>query len=126
MPHKCSRCHAIYDDGSPEILEGCGCGSRVFLYLRPDYAGTPEETIRVLEARDVGRAGLDWLDAEFKNEFCEKRKTLSLDIENVLQRDEGKYELNIKSLMKGEPIVIKASEGVYYIDIKHGMRKKTK
>ena len=49
MPHKCARCASIYDDKAPELISGCGCGSRVFLYLRADFAGTKQETIKVLE-----------------------------------------------------------------------------
>lgn len=123
MPHKCARCSAIYEDKSPELRSGCGCGSKVFLYLRPDFAKTKTETIRVLEEKTVTQADLEWLDSQFKDRIAEK-KTVSLDIENVLRLDEGKFEIDIKRLMRGEPTVIKAAEGVYYIDIQQGMRPK--
>ena len=124
MPHKCARCSAIYEDKSPELASGCGCGSKVFLYLRADYAPTKQETIKVLEERKVSERDLEWLDNEFRDGLKDAVKTVSLDIENVLRIDEGKFELDIKSLMRGEPVVIKASEGVYYIDIQHGMMRK--
>jgi uncharacterized protein len=124
MPHKCARCSKIIDDKAPELISGCGCGSRVFLYLRQDFAGTKEETIKVLEDRNVSERDLEWLDSQFKNQLPDK--PISLDIENVLRIDEGKFEIDIKSLMRGEPVVIKAAEGVYYIDIQHGMRVKRK
>ena len=125
MPHKCARCAIIYDDGSPQLSTGCDCGSRVFLYLRPDYAGTKEETIEVLKENKLTEKDVEWLDTQFKDKL-EKKQTVSLDIENVLRTGEGKFHINVHSLMRGDTIVIKAGEGVYYIDIQHGMRPKKK
>jgi len=126
MPHKCARCSSIYEDKAKELAEGCSCGSRVFLYLRSDYAGSSEKTIEVLRKEQVAERDLEWLDKEFGSKATEGRKTVSLNIENVLRIDEGKYELDLKRLMRGEPVVIKAAEGVYYIDIGYGMKKAKK
>jgi hypothetical protein len=125
MPHKCARCQSIYDDGSDELINGCGCGSKVFLYLRSDYAPTKEETIKVLEDNTLEEKDIEWLDSQYRNKIDEG-KTLSLDIENVLRSGEGRFHLNLHSLMRGDPVVIKASEGVYYIDLQYGMRPKKK
>jgi uncharacterized protein len=126
MPHKCARCSSIYEDKAPQLANGCDCGSRVFLYLRADYAGDARKTIEVLEKNTVSERDLEWLDNEFKNTIKDDKVPVSLDIENVLRRDEGKFEIDIKSLMKGEPVVIKAAEGVYYIDLQYSMRVKRK
>jgi predicted nucleic acid-binding Zn-ribbon protein len=123
MPHKCARCGGIIEDKAPELIGGCPCGSKVFLYLRPDFARTREETVKVLEERSVSDRDLEWLDSQFRDRLAD-RKTVSLDIENVLRVDEGKFEIDIKSLMGGAPVVIKAEEGVYFIDIQHGMKPK--
>jgi uncharacterized protein len=123
MPHKCARCSKIIDDGAGELIDGCGCGSKVFLYLRQDFAGSKDDTIKVLKEREIDQRDLEWLDSEFKNKI-NQNKAVSLDIENVLREDEGKFHIDIQRLMGGEPVVIKASEGVYYIDLPYGMRKK--
>ncbi|MBU0763091.1 MAG: Zn-ribbon domain-containing protein [Candidatus Altiarchaeota archaeon] len=125
MPHKCARCSSIYEDGSTQLKEGCGCGSKVFLYLRSDYAGTKEQTIQVLKEKEISQKDLEWLDEEFTDKLKRQgRTTISLDLENVLRVDEGKFRLDLQSLMRGEPVVIKAEEGVYYIDIAYAMKKK--
>ena len=37
MPHKCTHCEKIFEDGSPEILKGCpACGGKKFLYVREE------------------------------------------------------------------------------------------
>jgi len=126
MPHKCARCSKIYEDKAPELIDGCGCGSKVFLYLRGDYAGSREETIRVLKDKQITEGDLKWLDKEFGGRLKRDEKAISLDIENVLRLDEGKFRLDLQSLMRGEPVVIKAAEGVYYIDIQYGMKPKRK
>lgn len=126
MPHKCARCSKIFEDTSSELTDGCQCGSKVFLYLRPDYAGTEEETIEVLKEKEISKKDLQWLDEEFTDKIKKENKTIRLDLENVLRIGEGKFQLDVRSLMKGEPVVIKAEEGVYYIDIKYAMKPKKK
>jgi uncharacterized protein len=35
MPHKCVRCGKLIDDGSREILSGCGsCGGKLFFFIK--------------------------------------------------------------------------------------------
>jgi uncharacterized protein len=125
MPHKCARCSSIYEDGSSQLKDGCSCGSKVFLYLRADFAGTKEKTMEVLREKEISQKDLDWLDEQFSDRLKKQgRKTVSLDLENVLRVDEGKFNLDLQSLMRGEPVVIKAEEGVYYIDIAYAMKPK--
>ena len=126
MPHKCARCQRIYEDAAPELVDGCICSSRVFLYLRADYAGTTDETIEVLKEKEVTEDDFKWLDEEFTDKLKKDRKTISLDLENVCRLEKGRFRLDLQSLMRGEPVVIKAEEGVYYIDIGYGMKPKKK
>ena len=126
MPHKCARCSTIFEDNARQLISGCDCGSRVFLYLRADYAGSKEQTIEVLKEKAVDERDLAWLDKEFSKKVGPDKKTISLDIENVLRLDEGKFHLDLARLMSGEPVVIKASEGVYYIDLQYSMKLKKK
>jgi len=126
MPHKCARCSTIYEDKAPQIIDGCSCGSRVFLYLRADFAGTEDQTIEVLKQEEVSEKDLDWLDDEFSDKLKRQGKTIRLDLENVARLSPGKFRLDLQSLMRGEPVVIKAKEGVYYIDLGYSMKPKKK
>jgi len=125
MPHKCARCQKIYDDNAIELMNGCSCGSRVFLYLRKRKGEKgEEEAINELKGKEISKSDLDWIERRFGKELERGEKVISLDIENLLQLDEGKFRLDISSLMRGEPLVMKSKNGVYYIDIAYAMKKK--
>ncbi len=103
MPHKCVRCGKTYDNNSPELLKGCSCGSRVFVYLRP---GQKQE-------KDVS-----WLEKEFDELAEEKPVVIDEDaVENIRVVGKGSYELNISALMRGERLVVKSDKDVYYIKL---------
>lgn len=125
MPHKCARCGKIYEDGSPELIEGCTCGARVFLYLREEGI-KEEDAIKKLEKEKISETDLKWLDHEFGDKLEREKKTIHLDVETLERLSEGKFKLDIASLMKGKPVVIKAKEGVYYIDIPYAFKEKKK
>ena len=126
MPHKCARCGNIYGDGSPELMDGCSCGARVFLYIRENQGVTKERALEELKNREISESDIEWLDREFGDKLENSKKTIHLDVENMERLEEGKFKLDIASLMSGKPVVIKAEEGVYYIDIPHAMKPKEK
>jgi len=109
MPNKCVRCGKVYDKGSPELLKGCGCGSRVFVYLkRMPAAGAEKEA----------QPDLGWLEKEMA--FLAKDKPVVVDadaIENLRILEPGRYELDVASLMRNDPLVIKSDKDVYYIKL---------
>ncbi|MEW5955271.1 MAG: Zn-ribbon containing protein [Candidatus Micrarchaeota archaeon] len=105
MPHKCVRCGKAFPDASQELIKGCECGSRIFLYLRN---GQPAPAV---EGED-----LKWLEEELLELSREKPVSIEPDaVENIRMLGQGTYELNVGAIMKGEPIVIKAHNGVYFI-----------
>ena len=123
MPHKCARCGTIYDDNSPELIDGCSCGARVFLYLKERPGRSEEDTIRELEIKEIGGEDLKRLDREFGMDLERTGRTIHLNLENLHQIDKGRYRIDIKSLMKGDPLIMKVGDGVYYIDIIDAMSK---
>lgn len=125
MPHKCARCGEIFDDNSRELMEGCSCGSRVFLYMKKKPGLSEEETIERLKEKSIRESDIEWLDREFGDKLA-KKGVIHLDVENMIRLGEGKFKLDIASLMSGKPVVVKAEEGVYYIDIPYAMKPKRK
>ncbi len=117
MPHKCVRCGAEYVDGSPELLKGCACGSRVFVYSKAEREASvkaSEEDVRALEK---------------ELEPLTRKRPVSIEwsVENVRVLEKGLYEIDVKSLMQGDPIVVKTDKEVYFVRfpaVKKTARKK--
>lgn len=125
MPHKCARCERIYDSNAKELLAGCPCGSRLFLFLRDKPGIAKEEAVKELKTKKLKESDLQWIDKQFGDRMA-KKGTIRLDVENMTRVEEGKFTLDIASLMSGKPIVVRADEGVYYIDIPYAMKPKKK
>lgn len=119
MPHKCAHCKKIIEDGSPQLMTGCECGSKVFLYLRKDYAQGEEDAVKILEKQEVPEEDVE----KIASRQIREGEIVTLDIENILQYGDGEFVLDLHSLMKGDPVVVK-EKGVYYIDIQHAMQKR--
>jgi predicted nucleic acid-binding Zn-ribbon protein len=119
MPHQCVHCSKILEVGSKEILAGCGdCGGKFFFYIRDEQAEkirlSKEEPIpefNTIDKRKVEEDVRSILQVE------DDEKPVILDLESVKVLGNGKFELDIVSLMNRKPIVFKVSEGKYIIDI---------
>lgn len=122
MPHQCVRCSTIYQDGANEILKGCQCGARLFLYIKKQHLEegktiltelTPEEKIQVEE--DVRELiGLEE----------DPEKPIILDLESIRVLKPGRYELDLVHLFKKDPLIFKLEEGKYIIDLPQAFKKK--
>jgi len=123
MPHKCARCGSIYDDNSPELMDGCSCGARVFLYLRETPGRSEEEAVQELKTKEIKDEDLKRLDREFGRELEDSGRTMHLDLENLHEIEKGRYQIDISSLMRGDPLIMKVGEGVYYIDVIDAMSR---
>lgn len=50
MAHQCVHCGALYKNDAPEVMGGCCCGSRLFLYIRvPVVKKTMQEMLGSLK-----------------------------------------------------------------------------
>jgi len=109
MPHKCVRCGKTYSNSSPELLKGCSCGSRVFVYLRQGQE----------QKKDVS-----WLEKEFKELADDKPVVIDEDaVENIRVVGKGSYELNTAALMRGDRLVVKSDKDVYYVKLPDAPKK---
>lgn len=105
--HKCVRCSTVYQNNAKELLAGCPCGARVFVFLKEGKPAEVEEDY-------------SWLEGELK--FLSKDKPVSVEsdaAENLKILEKGAYELDVKSLMGGNPLVVKSEKGIYYIKVPH-------
>ncbi|RLG31753.1 hypothetical protein DRO03_00140 [Methanosarcinales archaeon] len=105
MPHKCTNCEHIFEDGSVDILNGCpNCGWNKFLYV-PAKSVTETKT----DAEDT--------DAETQSDKVEEKKETvpDMEVESIRILEKGSYELNLESLLEREEIIMSMKEDGRYI-----------
>lgn len=137
MPYKCTVCGVAYKEGSPELKEvmkagGCKCGKKFLMYVplrkkeveeEPPQDTSKIEEPKVKEKKSISDADMEWLGTKLVK-MRETDQPLCLGIETIRVIEEGKYEVDVASLMGGNPLIIKAEDGVYFIDLPYSMKKK--
>lgn len=108
MPSKCLKCGKEYENDSPELLYGCDCGARVFIFLKQDEKITD----------------FQFNVASSLNDNVSSPIVIKFEAENVAVLKKGSYAMDINSLLKGEPVVVKNSQGVYYLEFPSYKAKK--
>jgi predicted nucleic acid-binding Zn-ribbon protein len=153
MPYKCNVCGKLYAESSPELRDvmlrgSCICGKRFLMYIRKSEQATPvrfepmpEDKImqpspylpqKTMPAQPKPQpkpepakpqGPLDWLNESLVR-IKAKDEPMYLSIETIKILEDGKYHIDITSLMGGKPIIVKDEGGVYYIDVPYAMKKK--
>lgn len=115
MPHQCVKCGKMYKDGSEELLKGCSeCGGKFFFYIRKEKI---EEQKKIRE--NIKEDDLKRMEEDVRSLMPEEKhdEPIVLDLETIRVTGPGKYEIDVGSLMRGNPIIIQVGEGKYYIDL---------
>jgi len=137
MPHKCTRCEHIFEDGDSVILTGCpNCGWNKFLYVKSSEAGASGEEIEP-QVSDIVDETTDTTPSE--KLIKEVDEILGIKTEESHEEDEdervesvrilgpGSYELNLDSLLKRKEIIMAIKEnGTYAVDLPSVFKKKKK
>ena len=116
MPHKCTRCGKVYQEGDERVLQGCECGNRLFIYFRK------------LSSQEAEEAKKKGAKKSSSKELREIVKGIEEDIWNIKVKN-GVYQIDVASLMSREPIIVEGDEGEYLVSLsslfedKKGIRK---
>ncbi|MFO7872331.1 MAG: Zn-ribbon containing protein [Candidatus Undinarchaeales archaeon] len=128
--HKCLKCKKLYSDEDVPIVEGCSCGSRLFLYMKgkkmPEISEKAEsEIFEKIEELDEERKSEETEVEEKKpskkqpelSKGIRREKSSGFGIETIRLEDAGVYEINIKALMRGRPMIVLSKGGSYVISL---------
>ncbi len=118
MPHKCVHCAKIYPNASRELLEGCSCGSKFFLFVRDEQLKKSQETEeKIIELVETDKEKVEQEIREMIGAVDEDAPII-LDLESVRVLGHGKFQIDIINLFrKDRPLIYKLEEGKYIIDI---------
>ncbi|MBZ3936202.1 Zn-ribbon domain-containing protein [Methanimicrococcus blatticola] len=149
MPHRCTKCGAVFEDGDSVILTGCPeCKWNKFLYVRAEeipisskpvfeeILPTPsdwniEERIAEKEGKSIDDV-LEDIDRALDSDDVRKKDLNPDRVDSIRILDAGSYELNLGSIMEKDEIVVGIKEeGQYAIDLpmilqQSGKAKKSK
>lgn len=124
MPHQCVKCSKVYADGSNELLKGCECGGKFFFYIREENLQDVKEQVEELNEEEKKQIEDDV--REIISEKVEEDTPVILDLESVRVLKPGKFEIDLRHLFQGEPIVYKMADGKYIIDVASSFQIKKK
>lgn len=105
------NCGKMYEDGSDELIDGCECGSSLFMYEKESG-----------EAEEMSQQEKQEVTSEIKEmaqEGVQQRENIKFefDLDSISIQEEGVYQINISRLLKEIPLVIRREEGNYYIQL---------
>jgi predicted nucleic acid-binding Zn-ribbon protein len=92
-------------------MKGCACGSKLFLYLR-----TPKLEVK----RSQLPKNLDGLEEDIRRILGERTnpdQPISISIENLRLGRNGIYNIDLESVLRGDPIILRDPMGVYFLDL---------
>lgn len=131
MPHRCTRCGTVFEDGDSVILSGCpSCGWNKFLYVKKESEGSEHQGRPALEeqkldlessldevVRSIDEA-LAFEKEDRKQEPDTEKKPEEDRVESVRILGPGSYELNLDSLFERKELVMAIrEEGSYALHL---------
>lgn len=130
MPHRCTKCGTLFENGDAVILKGCpNCGWNKFLYVRKEDTAPESKARPVLKEKrsdpcsqlDEVVKNIDEALASEENSQESMGDGLGEGINTLVEVDEervesvrilgpGSYELNLTSLFEREELVMAIKE----------------
>ncbi len=117
MPHRCMNCGKTYDENSQELVEGCSCGSSVFMFEKGDQKD---------ELDDEVLKEVDDLIKKIKDGEEEDGKELVIDPKTIHIEEEGVYSIDLKKLLADEPLILEVKNDRYYLHLASMFNKEGK
>ena len=118
----------MYEDGAQEILKGCECGGKLFLYIKQEKLEQTQKLLQQTKLTSEEKIQIEEDVFDMVGSDIDRDQPVVLDVEAIRVLKPGKYELDLVHLFKGEPLIFKLEEGKYMIDLVESFNriKKTK
>jgi predicted nucleic acid-binding Zn-ribbon protein len=117
MPHQCVRCSTFFEDGASELLKGCGCGGRLFFFVKQERLNEMRKLADEIKLTPKEKEQIEQDVFDLVGSDIDKSQPVILDLEAIRVLRPGKYELDLVHLFKKEPLIFKLEDGKYMIDL---------
>lgn len=114
MPHRCMNCGAEYADDAEELVEGCDCGSNLFLYKK-DVDGRDMDELE--EEKQSVMEELDKFIRDVKNKIGGSESNVQFDLESIRVMEDGVYEIDVRKLLQEAPLIVEIKDGAYKVHL---------
>jgi predicted nucleic acid-binding Zn-ribbon protein len=112
--HICARCGKEAKK-LEDISNGCSCGSKIFIYKQEGQNHQSNEEI--ISSKIDSKNEIEMKrNGKLPESYFAYSTFTTEDIENIKILSDGVFLLDLKGLSK-DPIVLKDSEGIYYIKL---------
>lgn len=104
------NCGEMYEDDSNKLIDGCECGSSLFMYEAEEMTDDELE-----EEKSKVKDDIEEMVA--KGESERDNIQFEFDLDSISVEEEGVYTINVSRLLEEMPLVIQKSDGVYHIHL---------
>ncbi|MEM4755739.1 MAG: Zn-ribbon containing protein [Candidatus Woesearchaeota archaeon] len=122
MPHQCTACGILYDDGAQAIVNGCSCGGKFFFFIKKEQLQEKKQLLALSpkEKKQIEDDVYDILGMK------KEQEPVVLDLEAIKISEPGKYEVDLVKLMGNKPVIYRLGDGKYIIDLAESFAKAAK
>jgi predicted nucleic acid-binding Zn-ribbon protein len=116
------NCDKEYGEDAEELVDGCECGSTLFLYQKDNSSDTEGEEEAEEETMPVEKDEvLEEID-EFLTSIKEGKKgagdtKIRFDLQSIRVLEEGVYEIDLKKLLDEIPLIVEIKDGNYHLHL---------
>jgi len=123
MPHQCVRCSSFYEDGAKELLNSCGCGGKMFFFIKKEKLEDMRKIADEINLSDKDKEQIEQDIFDLVGSEIDRDQPVILDLEAIRVLRPGKYELDLVHLFNKEPLIFRLEEGKYMIDLVQSFEK---
>lgn len=106
------NCGKEYGDDAEELVDGCSCGSSLFLYQKEQEDDEPE-----VEEDEVMQEIDEFLQDVKDDEKDPHDSKIRFDLQSIRVLEEGVYEIDLKKLLEREPLIVEVKDSKYFLHL---------
>lgn len=113
------NCGKEYDEDAQELVDGCSCGSTLFLYQKmPDTSESGEQQEEPDVEEDEVMQEIDEFLQEVKEDGATAHDSkIRFDLQSIRVLEEGVYEIDLKKLLEREPLIVEVKDSKYFLHL---------